>query len=498
MSLPPIDIGSRRQLFIDERFIEHSRGIQLRMTQPVQHPEPVLTPDSPWESNGIGAYNTVLLEPEGRFRMWYDAGVKGGLPSEGARRLGYAESDDGLHWRKPNLGLIPFQGSTDNNLVAPLLERQSLQGATVFRDDGAPTAERYKLWTKFLPTVEEREAGARAGLWGMRSPDGLHWSYYAGQPNPEGACDTQNMVFWDDRLLCYVGYTRVRATQQLDEAAEAEGRRKYRSVGRVTSPDFRTWSELEVVFEADDDDLSMPVPYQAEGNTPNLDYYTSCAMKYEGAEDVYLMMPSAYYHWGEGQYPATMDVQLLTSRDGISWDRAGEREPFLRQGQDGSSTSGMIFANPWLLPVGDELWLYYAGTPRAHGSLPAGTPEADFARRTGIFRASLRRDGFLSADAGSSGGELTTPLLAFSGDRLTLNCDGSAGGWLQVEILDAQGHPVVGHALSDADGMRGNGVEKVVTWKGHADIGALASQPVRLRFVMRGVKLYAFQFVGRK
>jgi hypothetical protein len=41
-------------------------------------------------------------------------------------------------------------------------------------------------------------------------------------------------------------------------------------------------------------------------------------------------------------------------------------------------------------------------------------------------------------------------------------------------------------------------VEKVVTWKGHADIGALASQPVRLRFVMRGVKLYAFQFVGRK
>ena len=85
----------------------------------------------------------------------------------------------------------------------------------------------------------------------------------------------------------------------------------------MPSPDFCTWSELEVVFEADDD-LSMLVPYQAEGNTPNLDYYTSCAIKYEGAEDVYLMMPSAYYHWGEGQYPATMDVQLLTSRDGIS------------------------------------------------------------------------------------------------------------------------------------------------------------------------------------
>ena len=75
------DVGSRRQLFIDPRFIERSTGISLRMNPPVQHPDPVLVPDRPWESNGIGAYNTALLE-DGRFRLWYDAGVKGGLPSE--------------------------------------------------------------------------------------------------------------------------------------------------------------------------------------------------------------------------------------------------------------------------------------------------------------------------------------------------------------------------------------------------------------------------------
>ena len=50
------------------------------MNPPVQHPDPVLVPDRPWESNGIGAYNTALLE-DGRFRLWYDAGVKGGLAS---------------------------------------------------------------------------------------------------------------------------------------------------------------------------------------------------------------------------------------------------------------------------------------------------------------------------------------------------------------------------------------------------------------------------------
>ena len=128
----------------------------------MQHPEPVLTADRPWEAFGIGAYNTAMLEADGRFRLWYDATVLGGGPAEGARRLGYAESADGLTWTKPDLGLIEFQGSKANNLVAPLRERQSMQGATVLRDEAAPEEERYKLWTKYRPTDDEIAAGVRA------------------------------------------------------------------------------------------------------------------------------------------------------------------------------------------------------------------------------------------------------------------------------------------------------------------------------------------------
>ena len=118
------------------------------------------------------------------------------------------------------------------------------------------------------------------------------------------------------------------------------------------------------------------------------------------------MMPAVYYHW-RGDYPATMDVQLLTSRDGISWRRAGERRPFLRRGLDGSATSGWICANPWLIPMGDELWLYYSGTSRHHS---VTRTKSD---RSAVFRATMRRDGFISADAGFDGGELTTPPLRF-------------------------------------------------------------------------------------
>ena len=322
-----LDIGDRKQLFIDERFFAECEGIALQMGTPVQHLEPVLLPDRAWEEWGIGAYNTVWREADGQWRMWYDATMETGLPMEGARRLGYAESADGLHWEKPVLGLVEFRGSRDNNIVAPLAEQQSMQGATVLRDERAAAEERYKLWTKFQPTDEERAQGIEPGLWAMHSADGLHWQYYPDQPNPPRTmCDTQNMFFWDDRLELYVGYTRVRETQHLSEAAEGKG--SYRCVGRMTSPDFRHWSAQEIVFEADEEDLQIPVPFQRDDPRPNIDFYTSCATKYDAAQDAYFMLPAAYYHWGEDDFPATMDVQLLSSRDGISWQRQGSAGPF--------------------------------------------------------------------------------------------------------------------------------------------------------------------------
>ncbi len=103
------------------------------------------------------------------------------------------------------------------------------------------------------------------GLWAMYSSDGIRWQEYSGQPNPfDQWCDTQNVFFWDDRLEQYVGYTRVRETQVAEEAAAAGGG-TYRSIGRITSHDFRSWSKTQIVLEADADDLAIPVPYQREG-----------------------------------------------------------------------------------------------------------------------------------------------------------------------------------------------------------------------------------------
>jgi len=488
---PAIDVGNQKQLFIDNRFIAQADRVRLVMNTPVRDADPVLIADRPWEPQGITGFTTVMHD-QGRFRVWYGAVMKSGLPQEGAIRLAYAESDDGLNWTKPDLGLIEFEGSKQNNLLAPLHEKQSMQSGTIFRDERAPADHRYRLWTKFRPSNDELEAGVRAGLWAMHSPDGLSWQYDDGQPNPPTLmCDTQNMFFWDDRIDQYVGYNRVRETQHADEAAISKrGVGSYRAIGRVTSPDFKNWSAQRIVFEADALDLAMPVPERHDAMKPVIDIYTSCAMKYPWAQDAYFMFPSIYHHWGEHDFPATMDIQLLTSRDGIAWQRCGDRAPFIRRGLDGQPDGGMIFANPWLIDRGDELWLYYTGRGDRHD----GPKERTHA--SGLYRTRIRRDGFISLDAPVQGGRFQTPPLIFSGNRLELNYDGSAGGWLKVELRRPDGMPIDGFTFDDAVPVTDNAIVKQVTWRGSGDLADLAGQPIQLAFLMCDSKLYSFQFAS--
>ena len=483
-----IPLGSNKQLLFDQLFLEKSQGIHLRVNVPYQEPEPVLIADKPWEGLGIGAYNTVMRE-DGRFRMWYDAlapdgGAEKGsdaAPTGSRRMLCYAESNDGIHWEKPVLGLIPYRDFNRTNIVAPPSKGANQQGASVFRDDGAPASERYKLWTKYHPSEAEQRRGLRVGLWAMVSPDGLRWKLLKdGYPLRRGnAADSQHTCFWDSDVGKYVGFVRMK-TLRTNE------RQRTCSVGLLTSKDFRNWTHAQEVFRADE---QIPAPTGVDLDSPPfVDLYTPGGMKVPGVANAYILLPTPYYHWGKDGSPSTIDVGLATSRDRAHWWRPLDPEPFLRLGLDGMPNSGMLFANPWLIPVDDEIWIYYAGTGRSHGQ------SVQAPSRTGIFRARLRRDGFVSADAGYRGGEFTTPVVTFQGDRLRLNLDGSAGGWLQVELLSPRGEPIFGYRQTECDTIRGNSLQRIVTWQGESEVSKLAGQPIRLRFVMRSMKLYAFQF----
>ena len=146
VSAEVIDIGSRRELFVDDFLIDKMTG---KAEQRLHHPqirEIVLKHDAPWEGSGSG-YHSVFKDGD-KYRMYYKSWqltVTDGKVNTGEHPLFtcYAESDDGIHWSKPNLELSEFDGSKDNNIVWDGLGRHNF---TPFKDPNPAAAEdaRYK------------------------------------------------------------------------------------------------------------------------------------------------------------------------------------------------------------------------------------------------------------------------------------------------------------------------------------------------------------------
>jgi len=118
----PIDIGSRRELFVDRFLIEHLNGLELRLQAPV--PAGVaLRLDQPWE--GIVSTYVTVIRDGSRFLMYYRGrpSPRGADGAPESREVAcYAESADGIHWTRPNLGLHEVAGTRENNVILALQE----------------------------------------------------------------------------------------------------------------------------------------------------------------------------------------------------------------------------------------------------------------------------------------------------------------------------------------------------------------------------------------
>jgi hypothetical protein len=191
----------------------------------------------------------------------------------------------------------------------------------------------------------------------------------------------------------------------------------------------------------------------------------------------------------------------------VRWLRFDHR-PWVGLGMKGEFDSKRIYMVHGIVPGANEgeLFMYYLGTSDTHGwnrddknnRLLTAAGVAPTGPNV-ISRLVLRRDGFVSVRAPYTGGEFTTPLLRFAGEKLLLNVDTSASGELRVELQDAAGNPLPGYTLEECDLVHtANEINRVVTWRGgQSALEQFAGQPVRLRFVMRDADLYAFQFANR-
>ncbi len=479
-----MDVGNRKQLFIDHRFVGEARDVELTVNPPVKLPGPVLRGEHHWESFSIGW--SCVLEDEGAFKLWYAASDRDQWAG-GRWHLCYAMSEDGRTWEKPELGLVEYDGSKRNNIVLA-----DCKLPYIFIDPNGAEAERFKM-------VEQvRGAGIRVGA----SPDGLRWSL------PEDLVsglkpDTPKQAYWDGRIGRYVAWLKlivaddgtpmypfVEPVASDPPVVAPQMLRPGRSIGRIEVDDLTApWPEekIRTVLAADEHD------------PPDSDIYHHDVLPYPHAEDAYFMFPMTYQHFGEGETTVRNDglndAQFAASRDSIHWMRY-DRRPYIGRGLPGTFDGGTIHASPAHLRRGDRFLQMYTGSPWTHGGFRALSDEErrDRGYGNGIGLAEQRLDGFVSADAAYTGGTLTTPPLRFAGERLELNIDVAAMGQAQVEVRDEAGRPLSGFELSRCRRVMVNDVRHTVSWDGSPSLGSHTGRPIRLHFDMRSAKLYAFQF----
>ena len=479
-----VDIGSRRELFVDAALIGKLDGVERKLHHPTPR-EVAITHDAPWEGAGSG-YHTVIKDGD-LYRMYHRGsalGVKDGRLIIGKQVYCYAESRDGITFSKPKLGLVEYNGSKDNNIIWDGVGVHNFAPFLDANPDCKPDA-RFKA---LAGTARE------GGLFAFKSADGIHWSLIQNKPVvTEGAFDSQNLAFWDPTAKAYRAYfrtfTKGTTTGKVWKPAG------YRAVRGATSKDFLTWGdEADLTYE----------------DSPAEHIYTNQIAPYFRAPHILIGLPTRYVERGWStsmrKLPqlkhremrskahlrygtALTEALVMASRNGVHFERWNEA--FFRPG----------IQRPETWQYGQHYVAWHAVETKS--SLPCAASELSFYASEGgwtgdsnaLRRHTLRLDGFVSVHGKWNGGVMTTKPLRFKGKQLQLNLATSAVGSVRVAIEHADGRPIDGFSLDDCDETFGDSVERTVVWGDSTDVSSLSGKPVRLVFEVKDGDLYSYQFV---
>lgn len=468
----------QRQLFLDDVDLDKIENLQRFMHQPDKKGA-VIRPDL--IRGGTRQTRTApIWDPtEKVYKMWACS-----VADEGTRDKvgcsGYYESQDGVHWSAPVVGQMEYNGSFENNLV--FFPRGNGRTSDVFcvaYDPRDPDpARRYKGWT-YGYGQNHLVLGA--------SPDGISWTPLDTPPIP--SYDEFNLSY-DNEDALFIATVKVRGPYG-------------RSHALTTSKDFEHWTEPELVFHADEEDqalareviaqrLENPMYQQpimpSEPAEHGVDIYNFAVSRYESR---YIGFAAVFHHTGRAWEGKNHDgfhlIHLASSLDMRNWQRQGDRRPFIGSSPLGAGAydTMQMIGPSYPIIMGDQLWFYYMGMK--HRWMPEN-PDPD---RSAICLATLRRDGFVSLDAGEEGGSVTTQPFSWAGERLYLNADARKGE-IACEILDATGQPLPGFGVDGCLPIVGDSVRLVVNWQGRGGMPAPSVGPIRLRVSLHNARLYSY------
>jgi hypothetical protein len=286
--------------------------------------EPLFKAERPHEDFCINVFNVLRVNEQ--WHMWYtsyDHTYKGDADSF----FCYACSNDGVHWERPDLGLVEYNGNRRNNILIAGRGRGFL-GPTVFHEEMAPLAERFKM----VCAKAVEEYGFL--VFGGTSTDGLQWKL-GDNPLLLKNSDTQTVCFRDGDL--YRLYVRMWSDSLFKGT---------RIIGYSESKRFGEFSDPVVIMGPDAEDPA------------DLQFYGTGTSKL--AEDLYIMFPQGYY---TGTDHVRCHVAL--SRDGKNFQRVG-RQPLIDLGT--GFDRNCVYVAPGVFPAEapGSYWVYYLGTAINH------------------------------------------------------------------------------------------------------------------------------------
>jgi hypothetical protein len=253
-STGPITIFS-----FDDGIIPFKDNLSLTMVQATKYPgNPVVphgVPGTP-DAHRAQFYGTVIRVGD-KYRMWYAADP---APTEvdshaTTFRPAYAESTDGIHWTKPALGLVEFNGNKNNNLLqfSPqpnFALSEPLYVAVLYEPSDPDASRRYKmaLYGRFYRTSDPEHKKPKSTIYPYFSADGLHWKLALPAPKGETFNETEEplsirQIFEIGGLYRFDGVYYVAGQELWDDVAMPNGDKAGRIMITHWSSDFIHWSK---------------------------------------------------------------------------------------------------------------------------------------------------------------------------------------------------------------------------------------------------------------
>ena len=463
-----------RYLVLDSRIIEHTTNAILTVgTVKKDKRNPLFEEDKPWEPRYDNVYCNVIYDQQDKlYKCWYSPFIvderttstpsekrnpesqdyMSATPNEREMGVCYAFSRDGIHWEKPELGLIEFNGNKKNNIVMRGYHVDGVfidpHGAGVFKDlHESDLAKRYKMFLK-----ADKMAVAF-------SPDGVHWNLPIECPKIEAHGDTHNNAFWAPDLGKYIGITRLKYA-----------RPSIRQVARTESLDFNNWTKSEVVLE---------------GVKPRLQTHDMVVFPSGG---VYIgLLGMMEFPNAKSGARTKQHVELAWSPDSKQWHRIQPGTPLIENSPAKAEVYGKmpydwgsIFASAPIFRE-DEIQIYYGACDWYF-----------FDWRKGYLAlATLRPDGWAGYEqiAGDNPAIITTTPVVCQGNELQLCADVQSSGSVKVMLVDKDNQE-----LAESKPIKQTVTDAVVKWQEGFSIKDVKGKDVRLKFELNSAKLYSFGF----